>query len=43
MKFILTLVLFVLTADVALAQLTVDQKVADFRAIAGLYAKRYGP
>jgi Peptidase family S41 len=43
MKLIHTLVLLALTADVALAQLTVDQKVADFQAVAGLYAKRYGP
>jgi hypothetical protein len=30
-------------ADVASAQLTMDQKVADFQAVAGLYAKRYAP
>jgi hypothetical protein len=43
MKLIQALVLFALTADVALAQLTVDQKVADFQSVAGMYAKRYGP
>jgi len=43
MKFIQTLVLFALTADVAFGQLTVDQKVADFQSVAGLYAKRYAP
>ena len=32
-----------LMADVASAQLTMDQKVADFQAVAGLYAKRYAP
>jgi hypothetical protein len=37
------LVLFALTADVAMGQLTVEQKVADFQNIAGLYAKRYAP
>jgi hypothetical protein len=43
MKLIHTLVLFGLMADVALGQLTVEQKVADFQQIAGLYAKRYAP
>jgi Peptidase family S41 len=43
MKLIQTLVLFALMADVATAQLTVEQKVADFQNIAGLYAKRYAP
>jgi Peptidase family S41 len=43
MKLIQTLVLFALTADVAFGQLTVDQKVADFQSVAGLYAKRYAP
>ena len=43
MKLIQTLVLFALTADVAMGQLTVEQKVADFQNIAGLYAKRYAP
>jgi hypothetical protein len=43
MKLIQILVLFALTADVAFGQLTVDQKVADFQSVAGLYAKRYAP
>ena len=43
MKLIRTLVLFAMTADVAFAQLTVDQKLADFQQVAALYAKRYGP
>ena len=43
MKLIQTLVLFALTADVAFGQLTVDQKIADFQSVAGLYAKRYAP
>jgi peptidase S41-like protein len=43
MKLIQTLVLFALTADFAMGQLTVEQKVADFQNIAGLYAKRYAP
>jgi hypothetical protein len=43
MKLIQTLVLFALMADVAMGQLTVEQKVADFQNIAGLYAKRYAP
>jgi len=32
-----------LTGILCHAQLTVDQKVADFQALAALYAKRYGP
>ena len=43
MKLIQTLILFALTADVAFGQLTVDQKVADFQSVAGLYAKHYAP
>jgi Peptidase family S41 len=43
MKLIQILVLFALMADVAMGQLTVEQKVADFQNIAGLYAKRYAP
>src|SRR4030095_1774925 len=43
MKLIQTLVLFALTADVAFGQLTVDQKIADFQSVAGLYAKHYAP
>lgn len=42
-RLILITSLVALTADVAAAQLTVDQKVADFQAVAGLYAKRYAP
>jgi hypothetical protein len=43
MKVIQTLVLFAAMADVAFCQLTVEQKVADFQEVAGLYAKRYAP
>src|SRR5262245_57949776 len=43
MKLIRTLVLFALMTDVAFGQLTIDQKLADFQQVAGLYAKRYGP
>jgi hypothetical protein len=37
------LLLVALAASTCSAQLPVDQKVADFEALAGLYAKRYGP
>ncbi len=37
------LLLLALVATVSYAQLTMDQKVSDFQALAGLYAKRYGP
>ena len=43
MRLIHTLVLFALMADVAMGQLTVEQKVADFQNVGGLYAKRYAP
>jgi len=43
MKYTCRLVLVSLTATIAFAQLTVDQKVADFQQMAALYAKRYGP
>jgi len=32
-----------IVATVAFGQLTMDQKIADFQHLAGLYAKRYGP
>ena len=32
-----------LVATLCYAQLTIDQKVSDFQALAALYAKRYGP
>src|SRR5690349_4167128 len=32
-----------LIASLGFAQLTIDQKVSDFQALAALYAKRYGP
>ena len=32
-----------LIATLCYAQLTIDQKVSDFQALAALYAKRYGP
>src|ERR1700730_10033183 len=32
-----------LGASLSYAQLTMDQKASDFQALAGLYAKRYGP
>src|SRR5215471_2022198 len=35
--------LLILTATSSYAQLTMDQKVSEFQALAGLYAKRYGP
>jgi hypothetical protein len=37
------LLLLILSASLSYAQLTMDQKVSDFQALAGLYAKRYGP
>ncbi len=37
------LLLVGLGATLCYAQLTTDQKVSDFQALAGLYAKRYGP
>jgi hypothetical protein len=37
------MLLLALVAIVSHAQLTMDQKVSDFQALAGLYAKRYGP
>jgi hypothetical protein len=43
MKVLRTLILLVLTVDVAFGQLTLDQKLADFYHVAGVYAKRYGP
>ena len=43
MKLIHALVLVAVMPAVAMAQLTIDQKVADFENIAGLYAKRYAP
>ena len=43
MQLILALVLVAVMPAVAMAQLTVDQKVADFENVAGLYAKRYAP
>ena len=43
MKSIRRLTVFALAASVALGQLTLDQKLADFQQTAGLYAKRYGP
>jgi hypothetical protein len=43
MRFFSRLLLLTLVATLSYAQLTVDQKVSDFQALAGLYAKRYGP
>jgi hypothetical protein len=43
MKLIHILVLVAAMADAAFGQLTVEQKVADFQNVAGLYAKRYAP
>ena len=44
MRLLLTLAASVLTlAPTALADLTVDQKVADFQQLAAVYAKNYGP
>ena len=43
MRFVPRLLLLTLTGTLSYAQLTVDQKVADFQALSSLYAKRYGP
>ena len=43
MRRILKLLVFLGGASVSFAQLTLDQKFSDFQALAGLYAKRYGP
>jgi len=43
MRFCGRLLLLALVATCSYAQLTMDQKVSDFQALAGLYAKRYGP
>ena len=37
------LLLLTLATSSSYAQLTIDQKVSDFQALAALYAKRYGP
>src|SRR6476661_8035282 len=37
------LLVFLFSAGLSLAQLTSDQKVADFQYLASLYAKQYGP
>jgi hypothetical protein len=43
MRLCCRLLLLTLVAPLGYAQLTMDQKVSDFQALAGLYAKRYGP
>ena len=43
MRFGCRLLLLSLVATQGYAQLTTDQKLSDFQALAGLYAKRYGP
>src|SRR3954454_12473601 len=43
MRQCLSPLLLLLVADLGYAQLTLDQKISDFNAVAGLYAKRYGP
>lgn len=43
MRFVCGPLLLSLAATVGYAQLTMYQKVSDFQALAGLYAKRYGP
>ena len=43
MRLILKLLVCLCVASISFAQLTLDQKVSDFQALAGLYAKRYGP
>ena len=43
MRHLSRLLLLTLAATLSYAQLTVDQKVSDFQALAALYAKRYGP
>jgi len=43
MRLFSRLLLLTLVATLSYAQLTTDQKVSDFQALAGLYAKRYGP
>jgi hypothetical protein len=37
------LLVFVFSTGLSTAQLTSDQKVADFQYLASLYAKHYGP
>lgn len=43
MRIIRALVPFLCLAPLGLAQLTKDQKIADFNQLVGLYAKNYGP
>lgn len=43
MRFVSRLLLLTLTGTLSYAQLTMDQKVADFQFLSSLYAKRYGP
>src|SRR5437879_3609901 len=43
MRYCFRLLLLTLSASLSYAQLTMDQKVSDFQALAGLYVKRYGP
>ncbi len=43
MKRLLTLAIFLCLASTSFAQLTHQQKVADFKALVGLYDKQYGP
>jgi hypothetical protein len=43
MKKLLLVVVFLITAPSCFAQLTQEQKVTDFKALAGLYDKNYGP
>ena len=43
MRFCCRLLLLAQVASLGFAQLTMDQKVSDLQALAGLYAKRYGP
>src|SRR5262245_42446363 len=43
MPLYLRLLTIALTSSVAFAQLTTEQKLQDFRALSGLYAKRYAP
>ncbi len=43
MKTLIVLALLVSVSVVCFAQMTVDQKVADFQQLAAVYAKNYGP
>jgi peptidase S41-like protein/PDZ domain-containing protein len=43
MRYVVKLILVLSTTVIAFAQLTAEQKIQDFQALAALYAKRYAP